>query len=126
MFYLSAIPYLEKNIKQLENGKIMVPIPFNTNPNDENFSGDSWKMAIERFFQIESNIYKNPLFRKRYHDDILSYINLNHMSLRKTALNNGYYLPHHTVVRERSTKTKQRTVYGGSVKSSNGNSLNDD
>lgn len=103
----------------------MVPIPFSTNPNDENFLGESRKMALKRFFQIENKMEKNPLFRKRYHDDISSYIQLNHMSISKSSLNEGYYIPHHAVVRESSTTTKQRTVYDGSAKTTNGYSLND-
>lgn len=117
--------YLIQNTTQLENGRIMTSIPFNTDPNSENFLGDSRKIALRRFFQIENKMDKNPSFKKRYHDDILSYINLNHMSLSKDALNAGYYLPHHAVVRESSATTKQRTVYDGSSKTTNGYSLND-
>lgn len=53
------------------------------------------------------------------------YLERNHMTLCKENLDDGYFLPHHAVVRENSTTTKQRTVYDASAKSSNGYSLND-
>ena len=39
--------------------------------------------------------------------------------------NNGYYLPHHAVIRPESQTTKLRTVFNASFKTSNGLSLND-
>lgn len=47
------------------------------------------------------------------------------MSISKTPDDEGYYLPHHAVVRKESVTTKQRTVFDGSAKTSNGLSLND-
>jgi len=35
-----------------------------------------------------------------------------------------YFLPHHAVFKETSTKTKTRVVFDGSAKTSNGLSLN--
>ena len=36
----------------------------------------------------------------------------------------SFYLPHHAVMKELSTTTKLRVVFGGSVLTTNGNSLN--
>lgn len=38
---------------------------------------------------------------------------------------NGYFLPHHCVIRQSSTTTKLRVVFDGSAKTTNGVALND-
>ena len=43
----------------------------------------------------------------------------------KNALNQGYYLPYHAVVKEDSLTTKTRVVFDASMNSSSGISLND-
>lgn len=103
----------------------MVSLPFNMSSNDPMFLGESRKMALCRLFQIEKKFKRDQLYKQRYHEEINGYIERNHMSLSKTNWNEGYFLPHHAIVRESSTTTKQRTVYDASAKSSNEYSLND-
>lgn len=109
---------------RLDDGKLMVALPFNMNLNDDNFLGDSRKVALKRFFQIEKKCKKDGNFHKRYNEELQSYIDLGHMT-ECVSDSNGYFLPHHAVVREDKSTTKQRTVYDASAKTTNGFSLND-
>lgn len=78
----------------------------------------------ERFFQIEKKFKRDKKYFDRYKEDIQGYLNAGHMSLCKDT-NDGYFMPHHAIVRENRSTTKQRTVFDASAKSSNGFSLND-
>ena len=54
------------------------------------------------------------------------YEELGHISEDKTAsINDGYFLPHHSVVKKSSLTTKLRVVFDASAKRSSGLSLND-
>ncbi|XP_055326159.1 uncharacterized protein LOC129579992 [Sitodiplosis mosellana] len=116
--------HFNKHFKRLDSGKIMVSLPFATDPTDSNFLGNSRFKALQRLYQMEKKFKRDPEFHRRYNEDIQGYLDLGHMSLCNDS-NDGYYLPHHGVTRESSTTTKQRTVYDGSAKTSNGYSLND-
>lgn len=123
--HTACVEHFNKTHKRLSDGSFMVKIPFNMNKNDPNFLGESRKQAMCRLFQVEKRFKRDPLYKKRYHEEINGYLKSNHMSLCKNNSNNGYFLPHHAIVRENRTTTKQRTVYDASAKSSNGFSLND-
>lgn len=94
-------------------------------PNDSDFLGNSHRMAMRRFFHLEKKFERNQEYHERYKEDMLNYLQNNHMSLSKSPPNEGYYVPHHAITREESTTTKQRTVFDASAKTSNGFSLND-
>ena len=53
------------------------------------------------------------------------YIALGHMTLCNEHEDDGYYLPHHAVIKESSETTKVRVVFDASAKTSTGISLND-
>lgn len=119
-----CVEYCSKTTKSLPDGRIQTSIPFNSNPNDESFLGDSRKMALKRFFHLEKKFEKNPICHQKYNEEIMGYLKSGHMSISKSHPNSGYYLPHHAVIREDKTTSKQRTVFDASAKSSNGYSLN--
>lgn len=121
----NCVEHFKNTHKHLTDGSFMVAFPFNMDPFDQTILGESKKMALCRLFQIEKRFKRDPLYKQRYHDEINSYLERNHMSLCKNISNDGYFLPHHAVVRENSTTTKQHTVYDASAKTSNGYSLND-
>ncbi|CAB3237424.1 unnamed protein product [Arctia plantaginis] len=60
-----------------------------------------------------------------YKQFMQEYLDLGHMRLVKSSLNQAYYLPHLGVLKLESETTKLRLVYNGSSKTSSGNSLND-
>lgn len=110
--------HFEKTHKRLNDGSFMVALPFNMDPNDKNFLGESKKKALCRLFQVEKRFKRDPIYKQRYDEEMNGYLERNHMTLSKTNSNDGYFLPHHAVVRENSTTTKQRTVYDASAKTS--------
>lgn len=120
-----CVEYCKQTTIRLPNGRIQTSLPFNMDRNDANFLGDSRKMALKRFYHLEKKFEKDPEYHKRYNEDIMNYIKSGHMSISKSPQNEGYYLPHHSVLREDKTTSKLRTVFDGSAKSSNGVSLNE-
>ena len=57
--------------------------------------------------------------KNEYHDFLKKYLEMGHMELitNNSFANNGYYLPHHCVIRPDSTTTKLRVVFDASCKS---------
>ena len=53
------------------------------------------------------------------------YISLGHMTRCDDDTNEGYYLPHHAVIKESSETTRVRVLFDGSAKTTTGLSLND-
>ncbi|XP_078032623.1 uncharacterized protein LOC144467610 [Augochlora pura] len=94
---------------------------------------------IERHFSAEEeaseqsfrdNTYRNEResaeLKQQYQDFIKEYLELGHMSLvKQDRVEEGFYLPHHAVLKTTSSTTKLRVVFDASAKSSNGVSLND-
>jgi hypothetical protein len=111
-----------QNYKRLSNGKYEVSLPFRQNPQT---LGHSRELALKRFTFLESRLAKNPEIKIQYQNFMSEYINLNHMIVGNEDDASGYYLPHHSIVKESSTTTKLRVVFDASAKTSNGTSLND-
>jgi hypothetical protein len=62
-----------------------------------------------------------------YQDVIQEYLRLGHLTniTNDHPRSNGYYLPHHCVIKESSDTTKLRVVFDGSATSTTGDSFND-
>ena len=114
-----------QTVTQNADGRYCVTIPFNDKLKG---LGDSRVMAERRFFDMEKRLLRSPDLRRAYTQFVREYIDLGHMSkVSQDACQRAtvsYYLPHHSVVKETSTTTKVRVVFG-STKSSSGISIND-
>ncbi|XP_058798334.1 uncharacterized protein LOC131668296 [Phymastichus coffea] len=111
-----------KNTTRDEFGRYTVRLPFR----DINFDlGTSRLQALKRFHALERKFQANPRLKIEYEKEINSYLELGHMTLCDSDNDEGYYLPHHAVLKESSDTTKCRVVFDASAKSSTGISLND-
>lgn len=114
--------HYKTTVKKDKSGKYIVKIPFKDTVNE---LGDSKTLALHRFDLLEKRLNKNPELMLEYTNFMSEYIDLNHMS--EVDLNNddGYFLPHHAIIKQSSLTTKCRVVFDGSAKSNSGLSLND-
>ncbi|XP_072400607.1 uncharacterized protein [Diabrotica undecimpunctata] len=115
--------HFKENVTQDADGRFIVTIPLKKSISE---LGDSRTAATNRFFTLEHKLLKNNDMRLQYHQFIKEYIDLGHMSLAEDQDDkNGFFLPHHCVLKAESTTTQLRVVFDGSAKSSTGVSLND-
>lgn len=113
--------HFTKHVQRMPDGRFSVSIPFKESPES---LGDSLKMALKRFYNLENRLNKNLDLKNKYTQFIKEYESLGHL----TKINRpqfGYYLPHHAVIREDSETTKLRVVFDASAKTTTNKSLND-
>lgn len=114
-----------KSIKRCKNGRFMVDLPFKMNPYDNNCFGSSTQAAIKRYKSSLKRFSKNESLGEQYDICLNEYLELGQMELVDKKVDRFLVLPHHPVIKESSTTTKVRPVFDGSMKTSNGYSLND-
>ena len=107
-------------------GRFIVNIPFK---NTIQKLGDSYAIARKRFELLERKLLKNAELKAEYCTFMAEYEQLGHMSKIEEVENfnysDGYFLPHHAVLKKESLTTKCRVVFDSSAKTSSGLSLND-
>ncbi|XP_072392311.1 uncharacterized protein [Diabrotica undecimpunctata] len=115
--------HFKQHISRHCDGRFITTLPLKESPS---ILGDSKTSAKTRFLNLERKLENNIQLKSEYHNFILEYIKLGHMSLTRDADDNsGFFLPHHCVFKELSTSTKLRVVFDGSAKTTTGYSLND-
>ncbi|XP_072392236.1 uncharacterized protein [Diabrotica undecimpunctata] len=115
--------HFKQHISRHCDGRFITTLPLKESPS---ILGDSKTSAKTRFLNLERKLENNIQLKSEYHNFILEYIKLGHMSLTRDADDNsGFFLPHHCVFKESSTSTKLRVVFDGSAKTTTGYSLND-
>ncbi|XP_063988328.1 uncharacterized protein LOC135168255 [Diachasmimorpha longicaudata] len=117
-----AEEFFKKHYTRDSNGRAVVALPFKA---DSPHLGESKELALRRFRSLECRLDKNPALREQYRAVMKEYLTLNHMSKASDIEIPGYYLPHHAVLKESSSTTKDRVVFDGSAKTSTGVSLNE-
>lgn len=106
-----------------EQGRYIVRLPFN---NKTEMLGETYNRALKRFHALERRLQIDSNLKQQYKEFIDEYRKLGHMSAAKQTTNcDGFYLPHHAVIKTTSNTTKLRVVFDGSAKSTSGLSLND-
>lgn len=111
-----------KNVTRDISGCYTVRLPFRIQNPD---FGDSRSIALRRFVGMRKKLDSDPELKCNYYRVMNEYINSGHMSQVTDESLNGYYLPHHAVIKATSATTKTRVVFDASAKSSKGVSSND-
>lgn len=110
------------NVTRRDDGRYTVRLPFRRS---DRRLGESRTAALRRLMALERKFNTNATFKSEYIAVMAEYIRLGHMSILKGVNDDGYYMPHHAVIKEASTTTKVRVVFDASAKTNNGASLND-
>lgn len=114
--------YFNTTVRRDDSGVYVVSLPFR---DDAKTLGNSRRMAMAQFFQLERKFKREPQLKTAYAEYINELIVRGYMKLSHHVENEQhYYLPQHPVFKDSST-TKVRPVFNGSQKTSNGQSLND-
>lgn len=113
----------------LQNNRFEVGLPLKASMSDINTS-NSFAVALQRFYNLEKRLSKDPLYRKLYIEFIHEYLKLHHaksINIGDNSTNTQplYFLPHHAVLRTDKVTNKLRVVFDASAKSHNNPSLND-
>lgn len=112
----------KKTVYRNTYGRYVVSLPFKT---EQNFVG-SREIALRRLYSLERKLAQNPPISEAYTNFMQNYLDSGHMEIVQRPKNfDGYYIPHHCVVRPESTTTKLRVVFDASCRDANGVSLND-
>lgn len=115
--------HFSSNVEREKDGRYVVALPFKGGIEE---LGESRNMALKRFLALERKFAHDRELMTQYSEVIQEYIDLGHMSPVIDDLNqNGFFLPHHAVIKRSSLTTKVRVVFDGSAKSSSGISLNE-
>lgn len=114
-------------INRRSDGHLAVDLPFTENKLPE--LGLSKHIAIRRFLSLEKKMQlpQNRALQEEYFNTIQDYLHQGHL-VRCNPTNDfeseGYYIPHHAVVKPSSSTTRVRVVFDASCRTTNGTSLN--
>ncbi|XP_026671887.1 uncharacterized protein LOC113464700 [Ceratina calcarata] len=111
------------NTRRESDGRYIVRLPFN---DKQHSLGESRSLALKRFYSLERRLEREPELKIQYRAFLKEYEQLGHMKQTINEIQNeGFYLPHHAVLKLDSATTKLRVVFDASARSTSGFSLND-
>ncbi|XP_018399905.1 PREDICTED: uncharacterized protein LOC108777491 [Cyphomyrmex costatus] len=115
--------HYKETFKRLSSGRFSVRLPFN---NQRKKLGESYEIALRRLLSLERRLNARPELYEDYRSFLREYEALGHMTeVKEVNKKEGYFLPHHSVIKESSTTTRLRVVFNASAKTTSGVSLND-
>ena len=127
------------NVSRTHDVRFVVKLPFVKDFGSKVVLGRSKTSAVSRLHQLQRRFNKDKEFHYEYSKCLKEYVELSQMELVKSSedelatfssIHNmdvlqGYYIPHHAVIKESSTTTKTRVVFDASRITSSGKSLNE-
>jgi len=82
-----------------EDGRYIVRLPFRKT---DVRLGELRTAALRRLSALERRLDSNPTLKRKYSKVLEEYLSLNHMSLIENPDDDGYYMPHHAVIKNSS------------------------
>lgn len=118
-----------QNTVQLNDHRFQVSLPLKVPLKDVNL-GNSFNVALQRLNVLCKKFSKDQNLKSRYIKFIDEYVKAGRakkVDLFQLGIpfESCYFLPHHAVIKERSTTTKLRVVFDASAKTTLNKSLND-
>ena len=113
--------HFSTHVTRTSKGRYIVALPFKENKGK---LGTSRTTALKRLYGLERKFKGNPDLQQQYTAVITEYLKLGYLTKVSNPREEGFYLPHHAVVKATSLTTKTRVVFDGSAASSTGISLN--
>ncbi|XP_015126963.1 uncharacterized protein LOC107048337 [Diachasma alloeum] len=109
--------HFQQNVDRDSKGRYIVALPFNEK---KAALCDTRSIAESRFRSLQKRFIRNPELGQQYKAVLQEYIDLGHMSEVEDDPNarEGFYLPHHAVIKTTSLTTKVRVVFNRSAKTS--------
>ncbi|UYV69429.1 hypothetical protein LAZ67_6003549, partial [Cordylochernes scorpioides] len=106
--------YFKTTHERETSGRYIVRLPFK----DPSLLGESKPQAIDCFLRMEKILKQQPQVYQTYKDFMQEYLVLGHMNEVKGNGNDhkAFYLPHHPIIKEKSSTTKLRVVFNASSK----------
>ncbi|XP_054709016.1 uncharacterized protein LOC129218718 [Uloborus diversus] len=117
--------YFIKTTKRDDSGRYIVKLPIRENRSS--CLGNSRDVAEKRLNQLWKKLSENEDMASQYKCFMDEYLHLGHMEREiecPSNTDNGYYIPHHAVLRPDSVSTPLRVVFDASAKTNEGSSLN--
>eukprot|EP00102_Acyrthosiphon_pisum_P014924 XP_008185235.1 PREDICTED: uncharacterized protein LOC103307648 [Acyrthosiphon pisum] len=108
-----------RTTKRDENGLYVLSFPFRLDPST---LGDSYHMALSRFYNLERKLQRNTKLYNEYGAYMSEYEKLGHMKL--VSVKGKYFIPHHDVVKYAADQFKLKVVFDASANSTSQTSLN--
>lgn len=111
--------HFQQTTTRATNGQFVVRLPFKMSPS---VLAPNCASATAHFLAAENR--RNASSRAQYNEFLTEYVNLGHMT-KVESNGNGYFIPHHAVLKPTSTTTQTRVVFNASFKTASNFSLND-
>ncbi|XP_062712488.1 uncharacterized protein LOC134289857 [Aedes albopictus] len=99
------------NVSRTPEGRYIVRLP--RHPNFDHMLGESKSAALRRFYSLERRLSREPHLMEEYHSFLSEYLSLGHMRVvppSEEEPQQVHYLPHHAVLKEASTTTKDELL----------------
>jgi len=101
--------HFAKFVTRNDDGRYMVRLPFRK---DNKSLSDSRTVALRRLNSLERKLDSDPLLKAAYSQAIQEYLDLKQMVPVNNPSDEGFYMPHHAIIKPSISTTRVRVVFG--------------